>query len=222
MNSKNEIRVLVDRDGGCSRGRGIMFTSARGITPESVNAMARYGKGLVACCVEARRASELGLQVMPGSTRRRGMPIFLVSVEAASCAGTGISAADRAETLNVLANPRSKAADLCTPGHIMPCLVPEDPTGESLLSLAMNYMAEYTIGSIIAWCDILNDTGDIASADFCFELAERHGLLAMHSGTTRQILSLGTLPRTSAPPRYSDAISSPYHLNDVPLSGVSL
>lgn len=220
MNSKSEIRILVDRDGGRSKGRGIMFTSAHNITPEGVNVMARYGKGLVACCIEARRAYELGLQAMPGTTRRKGMPIFLVSVEAASCTGTGISVADRAETLNVLANPLSTPADICTPGHIMPCLIPEDPTGESLLGIAMNYMTECKGGSIIAWCDILDETGDIASADYCFELAEQHGLLAMHSGATRQILSLGTLQRAPAPPRYNDARPSRHHMHDVPLSGM--
>lgn len=167
---RHDLCILVHPGSPSERSRGIFFAPARGIAPGTVNEMARSGRGLIACGVDPERAFHLGLQRMPGRIRRPGMPKYLASVEAASCFDTGISAADRAETLRVLGNPAARAADLCSPGHVMPCLVSDDPGSESLLALALELASLLTSVAAVAWCDILDVAGEVASAERCAEL----------------------------------------------------
>lgn len=146
---------------------------AHGIDAATVNEMARSGRGLIACCVDVARASHLGLETMGSIVRGIGAPRFLASVEAASCTDTGISAADRADTLRVLGDPAASAADLVSPGHIMPCLAPSDEAGVSLIAAALEHVTQRTGVAAVAWCDILDDSGEIAWIDHCIELAHR-------------------------------------------------
>lgn len=184
------VTVLVDRARGRGPGRGIMLASARGVTAETVNLMARYGRGLISACVTAERAMDLALRPMPEAVSRPGMPRFLVSVEAAACTETGISAAERALTLRVLADPSSTPADIHMPGHIMPCLPPPG-SPSSLVATALNYATSHSGSPVAAWCDILDDTGELGSADYCLDLAGRLGMTAFHLEILQQILALG-------------------------------
>jgi len=198
---RNDIGIVIGSDAGEGWGRGIIFAPALDIGAETVNEMARSGRGLIACCVGMRRAFELGLQSMRGGQRRPGMPHYLVSVEAASCTGTGISAADRALTLRVLADPASTAADLCAPGHIMPCLAPDDRQGGSILSITLEQAALRTGMPAVAWCDILDERGALASADYCRQLARRLGcpvLHAPHAAPLRPAAAFETMRRDAA------------------------
>lgn len=168
---RRQLSILVDEYAPADSRRGILFAPARAIHADTVNEMARLGRSIIACCVSLDRARDLGLETMRGSIERGSKPRFLVSVEAAACDGTGISAADRAQTLQVMGDPSATAADLVTPGHIMPCLPPSE-RNEILLHRALE-MAEQQSGiPAVAWCDIVNEHGNIGSLDYCIELAE--------------------------------------------------
>jgi 3,4-dihydroxy 2-butanone 4-phosphate synthase/GTP cyclohydrolase II len=110
---------------------------------------------------------------LPPENRR---PYYLTSIEAASCDGTGISAADRALTMRVAGDPLSGRADIRTPGHIMPILVADHVAPEASSGFAYQLLRRHTDYDVAAWCDILNEAGEVASAEECREFADRHGL----------------------------------------------
>jgi 3,4-dihydroxy 2-butanone 4-phosphate synthase/GTP cyclohydrolase II len=133
---------------------------------------------------------------MARSTDRPGTPRYLASVEAARCTETGISAAERALTLNVLGDLQSVPTDLKVPGHIMPAVVHEGvDSGSPLASTARCYVQARHQSLVVAWCDILDENGDLASADYCEALASKLGLVLLHLETCRQLLCLGRGPR---------------------------
>jgi 3,4-dihydroxy 2-butanone 4-phosphate synthase/GTP cyclohydrolase II len=181
--ARDQLGILIDEYAPAHGRRGILFAPARAIHADTVNQMARLGRSVIACCVSADRAHDLGLETMRGGIERSGNPRFLVSVEAAACDGTGISAADRAQTLRDLGDPSAAAADLVTPGHIMPCLPPSD-RDQILLHRALE-MAETQSGvAAVAWCDIVNERGNVGSLDYCEELGDRFGLRVRHASTS--------------------------------------
>lgn len=173
MQRETTLSLLIDRSAPRGGRNGILIAPARGIGAGTVNEMARSGRGVIACCLDVERASRLALETMRSGVQRVGAPRFLASVEAASCADTGISAADRAETLRVLGDPAASASDLVSPGHIMPCLPPDGQAGVSLVSAALDHVARRTGIAAVAWCDILEDSGEIASIDHCVALAHQ-------------------------------------------------
>lgn len=181
--SRHDLCILIEPAPPGGQSRGIFFAPARGISAETVNEMVRSGRGLVACCLNPDRAFHLGLQTMQGGVCRPGRPQFLASVEAASCRDTGISAADRAETLRVLGDPAARSADLCTPGHIMPCLLPDEISSASALVVALELASLLTSVAAVAWCDILDGVGNVASAEYCLALAARLGCPALDASS---------------------------------------
>ena len=200
MSFRDDIAILVDHDTGAGEGRGIIFAPALGITANTVNEMARSGRGLITCCIGMRRAFELGLRSMQGNVRRPGMPHYLVSVEAAACADTGISAADRALTLRVLGDPASTPADLCSPGHIMPCLPPDEGESQSIVALAFEHVALHTRMPALAWCDILDEQGEVAAAEHCLELGRRLGCTLFDTRSIRDFEDITPKSHSSARP----------------------
>lgn len=212
-----QITILVDRNGGRGPGRGIMLAPARHVSAATINDMALYGRGVISACLTVERAFALGLRTMARAVGREGMPRFMVSVEAAACTETGISAAERALTLRVLGDPASKPQDLHMPGHIMPCLPPDDGEGDGLLATATRYMAAVSGAPVAAWCDILDESGGLASAEHCVALADRLHVEAVHLEVLRQ--RLGLRPGGGA----RDNLLTPGHFaamrRDVPLPG---
>src|SRR5450830_513926 len=110
--------ILVDEEDRENEGDLVM--AAEFVTAEAINFMAKYGRGLVCLTLTAERCEELQLPMM---TTRNGTSYgtnFTVSIEAAEGVTTGISAADRAKTIQVAVNPQRGAADIVQPGHIFP------------------------------------------------------------------------------------------------------
>jgi len=173
------LAVCVDRNALAGRGRGIFFVPAEGVSAQDVNEMARSGRGLVAAAMTAERAFTLGL--MPLAQARSDSRVrYLVSVEAVACAETGISASERALTLRTLAAHSTTAVDLVSPGHIMPSIVATRIGPESeLQELAFHAASAHGNALAIAWCDILDDAGDVASAPWCEALAVKLGLVLL-------------------------------------------
>jgi 3,4-dihydroxy 2-butanone 4-phosphate synthase / GTP cyclohydrolase II len=166
------LSVLIDRTSLNGSGRGVLFQAGENISAEIVNMMARHGRGVIGAALTADRAFSLGMTPMQDTRRRADAPRYMASVEARACTETGISAAERALTLRTLADRHSTADDLVSPGHIMPAIVPQKPQSDAgLEAVAFQHAARFNESLAIAWCDILNEEGAVASAAECAELS---------------------------------------------------
>ncbi len=171
-------RVVV-LSGDRLRGGDIdLMIAARAVTPEAINFMATYGRGLICLAVTPDRAARLGLTLInPGPNRQTGRP-FARSIEAASGVSTGISAADRAHTVAVAIADGASAADIHSPGHVFPLIaqpggVIERPSAcEASIDLARMAGA----GDAALICSIMRDDGEMARIDDIADLLRDHRL----------------------------------------------
>ena len=115
---QGKMFILVDHEDRENEGDLVM--PAEKVTPETVNFMATYGRGLICLALTSDRLDSLGLPLMAASNSSRHETAFTVSIEAREGVTTGISAYDRAKTINVAINPNSGAQDIATPGHVFP------------------------------------------------------------------------------------------------------
>jgi 3,4-dihydroxy 2-butanone 4-phosphate synthase/GTP cyclohydrolase II len=152
--------------------------AARAVTPEAINFMATYGRGLICLAVTPDRAARLGLTLInPGPNRQTGRP-FARSIEAASGVSTGISAADRAHTVAEAIADGASAADIHSPGHVFPLIaqaggVIERPSAcEASIDLARMAGA----GDAAVICSIMRDDGEMARIDDIADLLRDHRL----------------------------------------------
>ena len=172
--------VIVVDDAATGRGRGFFLGAAALATAETVNTTVTWGRGLTCFSVTAERAMALGL-VLAGEYREgyRG-PILLRSVEAADCDGTGISAADRAMTLRAAGAPDAGIASLKSPGHVMPAMIAyRGREHRASADIALDLVRHLTAYDVASWTDILDDDGDVASASYCRDLANRLGIACL-------------------------------------------
>ena len=175
--------LVVADDTDASAGRGFFLGVAALATAETVNTAITWGRGLTCFSVTAERAMALGL-VLAGEYREgyRG-PIFLRSVEAATCEGTGISAADRALTLRAAGAPDAGIANLKSPGHVMPTMIAyRGREHRASADIALDLVRHLTAYEVAAWTQILDDDGELATAEYCQALADRLGLACLSIG----------------------------------------
>lgn len=169
------------------QGRGAMVAAARHVTVATVNLMAIWARGIIGVTVTPATAARLGLhRIDRNRLEYDRAPVFLASVEAASGVTTGISAADRAATLQVIGDPASTPGDLACPGHIVPILVSRRD-GPTLPERASRQTEEFGFGNETAFCDVLNDLGEVATPTQCADIADRLGLPLIGSGPAREI-----------------------------------
>jgi 3,4-dihydroxy 2-butanone 4-phosphate synthase/GTP cyclohydrolase II len=173
--------VLVDDAAFAGAGRGIFLHAAALATTETVNTAILHGRGITCFSVTPAQAMRLGL-TLAGEYRsdHRG-PVFLRSVEAADCDGTGISAEDRALTLRAAGAPDAGMASLKSPGHVVPAMITGrrgSPQGE-MADAALDVLRHLTTHEVAAWTDILDDDGEVASAAWCRALAGRMGVTCL-------------------------------------------
>jgi len=168
--------VLVDDES--RENEGDLVCAGEHVTPETVNFMARFGRGLICVPMTGERADALGLHPQTSENAALHGTAFTVSVDAATGVTTGISAADRARTIEILANDRSRPGDLVRPGHVFPvrarqggCLVRAGQT-EGAVDLAR--LAGLKPIAVI--CEIMNDDGTMARRDDLAEFCRAHGL----------------------------------------------
>ena len=172
------MAIFVDPLARQGRGRGILAAAARTMTERQATLMATEARGLLSVAIDGPAAMRLGLRYMAGSVKAASdEPIFLCSVEAASGIGTGISAHDRALTIRIIGSPNSSLDDLITPGHVMPLLI-RRPLGPAaaLPEIAFAALSSWSSSGPVAWTDILDDDGEVASLDECVRLARRMDL----------------------------------------------
>src|SRR5262249_60838916 len=113
-------RMIIVVDDEDRENEGDLTIAAEKITPEAINFMARYGRGLICLSMTPERLDELEIPLMVSQNSSRFETAFCVSIEAKGQTSTGISASDRAATVRVALDPATRPSDLARPGHMFP------------------------------------------------------------------------------------------------------
>ncbi len=168
--------ILVDAED--RENEGDVIIPAQFATPDQINFMARHARGLICLAITADRARQLRLPPMSAENRESMGTAFTVSIEAREGVTTGISAADRARTVQVAVDPNRTADDIVSPGHVFP-LVARDGgvlvrTGHTEAAVDISRMAGLTPAGVI--CEIMNDDGTMARMPDLIAFAQLHGL----------------------------------------------
>ncbi len=174
--AKGELVIVTDD--ADRENEGDLVMAAEKATPAAINFMSKHGRGLICVPVSHERAEQLGLQRMVAQNREMYRTDFTVSVDAARNVTTGISAHDRAETIQTIANPRSKPEDLVQPGHIFPLRAKDGGVlrraGHTEAAVDLARMAGLQPAGVL--CEILHDDGTMARLPELMEFRKTHGL----------------------------------------------
>ncbi|MFP3944264.1 MAG: 3,4-dihydroxy-2-butanone-4-phosphate synthase [Alphaproteobacteria bacterium] len=168
--------ILVDAED--RENEGDLVIPAQMATPETVNFMARFGRGLICLALTRRRARELDLRLMSSDNQSRHKTAFTVSIEARHGISTGISAHDRARTISVAIDPSAGKDDIVSPGHVFP-LVARDGgvlvrAGHTEAAVDIARLAGLLPAGVI--CEVMNDDGTMARLPDLVKFAQLHGL----------------------------------------------
>src|SRR3954462_15954048 len=173
-----EGELVIVTDDADRENEGDLVMAAEKAPPEAVNFMAKHGRGLICVPVSNERAEQLGLQRMVAQNREMYRPDFTVSVDAAHGVTTGISAHDRAATINTIANPKSAPEDLVQPGHVFPLRAKDGGVlrraGHTEAAVDLARMAGLQPAGVL--CEILHDDGTMARLPELMEFRKTHGL----------------------------------------------
>jgi len=168
--------IIVDDED--RENEGDLVCAASKITPEMINFMATHGRGLICAPISQDAAERLGLPLMVRRNTESHGTNFTVAVDAADGVTTGISAADRAKTVQVLANPLSEPRDLVRPGHILPLQAKQGGVlrraGHTEAAVDLARLAGLEPAGVI--CEILNEDGTMARLPQLMQFAEKHQL----------------------------------------------
>ena len=199
--------VLVDAED--RENEGDLVVPAQMVTPETINFMAKYGRGLICLTLTEERSQQLELSLMSSQNQSRHQTAFTVSIEAREGISTGISAHDRAHTVSVAIDPTKNATDIVSPGHVFPLV--SKPGGvlvraghtEAAVDIA-RLAGLYPAGVI---CEIMNEDGSMARLPDLVQFAQLHGL------------KLGTISDLIAYRRRHDTLVERIFEEDVKLLG---
>ena len=173
---QGKMFILVDDEG--RENEGDLIIPAAMATPEAINFMARYGRGLLCLSLNGERVEKLGLPLMAQRNESRHGTAFTVSIEARQGISTGISAADRARTVAVAIDPESDGTDIATPGHIFPLRARDGGVlvraGHTEAAVDVARMSGLPPAGVI--CEIMNDDGTMARMPDLVKFAQFHGL----------------------------------------------
>lgn len=171
-------RMVIVTDDADRENEGDLVMAAEKITPEAVNFMATHGRGLICAPITEERAEALGLQRMVLENRESYRTDFTVSVDAAEGVTTGISAHDRARTIQLLVDPKAKPADLVQPGHVFPLRAKSGGVlrraGHTEASIDLARLAGLNPAGVL--CEILNTDGTMARLPQLIKFRKKHGL----------------------------------------------
>lgn len=168
--------ILVDDEDRENEGDLVMAADA--ITPEAINFMATYGRGLICLTLTEDKVKQLELPMMVANNQSPYHTAFTVSIEAREGVSTGISAADRAQTIRAAIDPKAGPQDLVTPGHIFPLRARDGGvlvrTGQTEGSVDLAKMADLTPAGVI--CEIMNDDGTMARMPDLIQFGKKHNI----------------------------------------------
>lgn len=171
-------RMVIVVDDEDRENEGDLTLAAEFVTPEAINFMARYGRGLICLTLTEERADYLRLSPMTQQNSSRFGTAFTETIEAREGVTTGISAADRAHTIRTAIEPRTSYADLARPGHIFPLRARRGGVlvraGQTEASVDLARMAGLTPAGVI--CEIMRDDGEMARIPDLIPFCQEHGL----------------------------------------------
>ncbi len=171
-------RVLIILDDEDRENEGDLVCAAQFVTPEIVNFMSKYGRGLICMPMAAERLEELQIPQMVERNTARRHTAFCISIGARHEITTGISAADRARTIRLAVDPKTRSEDLARPGHVFPLRAYPGGVlkraGHTEASVDLCRMGGLSPAAVI--CEIMNDDGSMARTEQLVAVADRHGL----------------------------------------------
>ena len=171
-------KMVVVVDDAQRENEGDLIMAAEHVTPEAINFMARYGRGLICVPTTSERLTQLGIERMVRQNRETFKTDFQVSVDAGTGITTGISAADRARTIKVMADPTTMPEDLVQPGHVFPLRA--RPGGvlqrAGHTEAAVDLVTLAGARPIAVICEIMSDDGTMARLPELLKFAKKHKL----------------------------------------------
>jgi 3,4-dihydroxy 2-butanone 4-phosphate synthase/GTP cyclohydrolase II len=178
--------ILVDDED--RENEGDLIIPAQMATPQAINFMAMYGRGLICLALAKSRVDLLGLQPMSRNNKESMQTAFTISIEAKEGVTTGISAADRARTISVAIDATKGADDLVTPGHVFPLTARDGGVlvraGHTEAAVDISRLAGLNPSGVI--CEIMNEDGTMARLDDLVTFARKHDLKI---GTIRDLIA---------------------------------
>jgi len=173
---QGKMVVVVDDED--RENEGDLTIAAQFVTPDAINFMAKHARGLICLALTPDRCDEMGLDLMAAKNESAFETAFTVSIEARDGVTTGISAADRAHTIQVAIDPESAPRDLVQPGHVFPLKAKPggvlERTGQTEAAVDLARLAGLNPSGVI--CEIMNDDGTMARVDDLAGYCEEHGL----------------------------------------------
>ncbi len=173
---QGKMVILIDDED--RENEGDLTIAAEKVTPEAINFMAKYGRGLICLSLTPERVEELKLPMMADVNTSKFGTAFTVSIEAKKGVTTGISAADRATTIKTAIDPKTKPEDLARPGHVFPLRAQPggvlQRAGQTEGSVDLARLAGLYPAGVI--CEIMNDDGTMARVPQLAKFAKKHGL----------------------------------------------
>lgn len=171
-------RMVIIVDDADRENEGDLIMAAEHVTPKAINFMARFGRGLICVPTTEDRLKQLGIERMVSQNRESFKTDFQVSVDAARGVTTGISAADRAETIKVMADPTAVPEDLVQPGHVFPLRARSggvlQRAGHTEAAVDLVKLAGCRPIGVI--CEVLKDDGSMARLPDLVKFAKKHKL----------------------------------------------
>ncbi|MDD2837267.1 MAG: bifunctional 3,4-dihydroxy-2-butanone-4-phosphate synthase/GTP cyclohydrolase II [Methanothrix sp.] len=174
-------RFIIVLDDENRENEGDLMMAAEKVTPDAINFMARFARGLICMPMTAERLRELTIQLMTAQNTESMGTAFTISVDAKANTTTGISAFDRATTVQTLIDPKTRRSDLVTPGHLFPLQAKEGGvlrrTGHTEACVDLARLAGLYPAGVI--CEIMNDDGSMARLPELEIFAEKNGIRMM-------------------------------------------
>ena len=174
--SKGKMYILVDDPN--RENEGDLIIPAQMATPDAINFMAKYGRGLICLSMTKQRIEELELPLMNPSNQKNDLTAFTVSIEAKEGVTTGISAADRSQTISVAINNNKNKQDLLSPGHVFPLIAWDGGVlvraGHTEAAVDISKIAGLNPSGVI--CEIMSDDGSMARLPEILEFAKTHDM----------------------------------------------
>jgi len=174
--ARGEQIIVVDDEDRENEG-DLIFASDK-VSPDAVNFMARFGRGLICVSITGKRCDELDLPLMVEKNTSTHGTAFTISVEVKEGTTTGISAHDRSATVQAMVDPKTRPADLQRPGHMFPLRAQDGGVlkraGHTEASVDLARMAGLTPSGVL--CEVMDDDGQMARLPRLEEFAHEHGL----------------------------------------------
>jgi 3,4-dihydroxy 2-butanone 4-phosphate synthase / GTP cyclohydrolase II len=171
-------RMLIVVDDEDRENEGDLTAAAEKITPEMINFMAKYGRGLICLTLTEERCEELRLPLLAAKNTSQFGTAFCETIDARDGTTTGISAADRARTIRLSIDPNTRPADLARPGHVFPLQARDGGVlvrgGQTEASVDLARLAGLTPAGVI--CEVMNDDGTMARVPELVDFCRQHGL----------------------------------------------